>query len=329
MITGKISENVTKRSVLRLMKKHREEINSAVLGSDCAFFASENVTDMVSSTAIITYTDRCMGEVAVYRMADTLAAAGAEPVGIMADVLLAPDNKEDELKKIVNGLEETCAKLNMQIMQVQAEVTEAVVRPVLTVTGFGYRRPEFKHCNPLLVKPGQDIVITKYIGLEGTYLLAAEYADKIAGKLPLHFVDTALSFKDDLSVIKEAVAVANHASYMHAVTEGGIFAALWNLGELSKKGLTVDLKKIPIRQETVEICEIFKLNPYQMMSAGALLIVTEDGEGLVDGLMSQGISATVIGRITDTNDRIVINEDETRYLDLPKPDEIFSVNKSL
>lgn len=329
MITGKISENVTKRSVLRLMKKHREEINSAVLGSDCAFFASENVADMVSSTAIITYTDRCMGEVAVYRMADTLAAAGAEPVGIMADVLLAPDNKEDELKKIVNGLEETCAKLNIQIMQVQAEVTEAVVRPVLTVTGFGYRRPEFKHCNPLMVKPGQDIVITKYIGLEGTYLLAAEYADKIAGKLPLHFVDAALSFKDDLSVIKEAVAAANHASYMHAVTEGGIFAALWNLGELSKKGLTVDLKKIPIRQETVEICEIFKLNPYQMMSAGALLIVTEDGEGLVDGLMSQGISATVIGRITDTNDRIVINEDETRYLDLPKPDEIFSVNKSL
>ena len=31
-------------------------------------------------------------------------------------------------------------------------------------------------------------------------------------------------------------------------------------------GLEIDLKKIPIRQETIEICEFFDLNPYKLLS---------------------------------------------------------------
>ena len=44
---------------------------------------------------------------------------------------------------------------------------------------------------------------------------------------------------------------------MHDVTEGGIFGALWEMAEASGVGLEIDLKKIPIRQETVEVCEFF------------------------------------------------------------------------
>ena len=39
---------------------------------------------------------------------------------------------------------------------------------------------------------------------------------------------------------------------MHDVTEGGIFGALWEMAEASGVGLEIDVKKIPIRQETVE-----------------------------------------------------------------------------
>ena len=52
---------------------------------------------------------------------------------------------------------------------------------------------------------------------------------------------------------------------------------LWEVAEGANVGLEADLKKIPIRQETVEICEVFHLNPYHIMSSGSVLAVTEDG----------------------------------------------------
>ena len=66
-----------------------------------------------------------------------------------------------------------------------------------------------------------------------------------------------------ISVQSEAaVAVTSGVSAMHDVTEGGIFGALWEMAEASGVGLEIDLKKIPIRQETVEVCEFFGVNPY-------------------------------------------------------------------
>lgn len=59
---------------------------------------------------------------------------------------------------------------------------------------------------------------------------------------------------------------------MHDVTEGGIFGALWEMAEASGVGLDIDLKKIPIRQETIEICEVYDINPYLLISSGAMLI---------------------------------------------------------
>ena len=70
---------------------------------------------------------------------------------------------------------------------------------------------------------------------------------------------------------------------MHDITEGGVFGALWEMAEGAGTGLDVDLRKIPIRQETVEICEFFGVNPYLIMSSGSMMIASDDGHHLVDG----------------------------------------------
>ena len=87
----------------------------------------------------------------------------------------------------------------------------------------------------------------------------------------------------------------------------------------------MDLKKILLKQETVEICEFYDLNPYMLISSGCMLIVTDQANYLVEKLKSEGISAAVIGRITAGNDRIIINEDERRFLEPPKSDELYKV----
>jgi hydrogenase maturation factor len=112
---------------------------------------------------------------------------------------------------------------------------------------------------------------------------------------------------------------------MHDVTEGGIFGALWEIGAASKVGLEVDLKKVLLKQETVEICEYYDINPYLLISSGCMLMVTNKANLLVDRLKAEGIPAAVIGRITEGNDRIIINEEERRFLEPPKSDELYKV----
>ena len=40
-------------------------------------------------------------------------------------------------------------------------------------------------------------------------------------------------------------------------------------------------------------------------------------------LQEQGIPAVVVGKITDSNDRLIFNGEEKRFLDKPAADEIY------
>ena len=120
-------------------------------------------------------------------------------------------------------------------------------------------------------------------------------------------------------------AKAGGAFVVRQVADGGILAALWNLALELEQGLDLDMKKISILQETIEVCEHFRLNPYQMISTGSFLAVTDNGEVLADALNNQGITAAVIGHTTDNNDKILRNGEEMRYIDRPAPDEILKL----
>ena len=140
------------------------------------------------------------------------------------------------------------------------------------------------------------------------------------------FIREAQRFENYFSVLKDArIAVENGAQAMHDVSEGGIFGALWEFAEANGVGLDIDLKAIPIRQETVEICNYIDVNPYQMMSCGSLIIAADNGYDMVRALEREGISAAVIGCTTDGNDRTVLNGEERRFLTKPEPDEIHRI----
>lgn len=112
---------------------------------------------------------------------------------------------------------------------------------------------------------------------------------------------------------------------MHDVTEGGIFGALWEMGEASDVGLSVDIEKIPIKQETVEICDFYNIDPYCLISSGSMLIAAPNGARIVDALAEEGISANVIGHTDDSTQRAVHYDGQTRYLKPPVADEFHRV----
>jgi hydrogenase maturation factor len=176
------------------------------------------------------------------------------------------------------------------------------------------------------LKCGMDIVAAKWIGMEGTAILAEERKSELSKRFPSHFIEQALALGDGISIQKEArIAIDAGVTVMHDASEGGIFAALWEMASASGVGIDIDLKKIPIRQETVEISEFFGINPYRLMSGGCLLFATYDGEGLVRKLNDESTNSAIIGRAVEGNDRIVTKDDEKSFLELPQADEIYSI----
>lgn len=172
-------------------------------------------------------------------------------------------------------------------------------------------------------RPGQDIVMTKWAGLSGTWLLEKEYHDAFVNKYNPDMADTISRMNEDFCVLKEArLALEYGARTLYDLSEGGVFGGLWEVAAAGNVGLQVDLKKIPLKQETVELCDFVDVNPYQLISMGSLLIAADHGDQLVRRLGEQGIAAAVIGSFTDSNDRVIINDDEVRYLEPPRAEKV-------
>ncbi len=326
MKIGKLPEQVLVRSVLRQIKHRREEVLSGpAVGRDCAALKLKDGEILVMSTDPITGTVKDMGSQAVHITANDLAVSGAEPLGIMLTLLLPDTVEEPQIRAMMQEVESTCEKLGMEVLGGHTEITNVVRQPLISVTGVGKLRQD-QMPDLSRVRPGQDLVVTKWIGLEATAILAKEKEEELLKEFSPEFVRTAREFDRYLSVVPDAgAAAAAGVCAMHDITEGGVFGALWEVAEGANVGLEADLKKIPIRQETVEICEVFHLNPYHIMSSGSVLAVTEDGPGLVRELERAGIPAAVVGRTTSGKDRIVRNGEDVQYLTRPQTDELYKV----
>lgn len=330
MEIGKVPENVLKRAVFKQIKHVRPEVLlHPGVGEDCAAIETKEDEVLVFSTDPITGASKGMGTLAVHITANDLASSGAEPVGILTCVILPPGTREKRLRELMQEIVAASRELKIEVMGGHTEISDVVNRPVITVTGVGKAKKD-RLISTGGLQPGDDLVMTKWAGLEGTSIIAAEKQEELAKRLPSQIINAALEMREYISVVPEAaVAVKTGVSAMHDVTEGGIFGALWEMGEASGVGILADLKKIPIRQETVEICELFDINPYMLISSGSMLIGTPHGNILVDDLQKQGIPAAVIGRATEGNDRIVVNDEEQRFLEPAGSDQLYKIYESL
>ena len=267
MKIGKIPETVLKRSVLKQIKHRRDEVLvGPAIGEDCSIISISDDEVIVMSTDPITGTVEDIGTLAVHITANDIASSGAEVIGIMLSVLLPENTSEAELKSLIHSVEGVCEKLQIEVLGGHTEVTKVVNQIIVTVTGIGkMKRSQMIKTSGALA--GQEIVMTKWAGLEGTAILAKSKESDLLTRYSADFINQAKEMLEHISVIPEAkIAIEVGVTSMHDVTEGGIFGALWEIGAASKVGLEVYLQKIQLRQETVEICEFFDLNPYMLIS---------------------------------------------------------------
>ena len=134
------------------------------------------------------------------------------------------------------------------------------------------------------------------------------------------------SLMPELSVMEAAVAENPDCILAaHDVSNGGIFGALWQMLSACNCGARLEVQKMPVKQEIIEVSEFFDINPYMMNGQGSLLLVTKNGQELRDTFLQAGIMADVIGMTTKQKDRVVMVGEEERFLVPPKGDALNAV----
>ena len=132
------------------------------------------------------------------------------------------------------------------------------------------------------LKPGDELVVACPVALKGTSVIAKNKKDKLAERFSAGFIQNCVSLWDAYGAgsIVWKIAQEADASALYAMGEGGFLSALWKMAEASEVGLEADFRKVPIRQETIEVCEIFDLNPYKLQADGAKSdMITLESEG--------------------------------------------------
>ena len=178
-----------------------------------------------------------------------------------------------------------------------------------------------------------DVVMVGFAGLEGSVLLAQKkeedlkkrYASsfiKRAAKQSAELVDAAqLQRSEEIApflMTKETEAAAAGWSDVCGLCElgrAGVFMGLWNIAQAADVGLEIILQQIPVKQETIEICNFFDINPYQLQSGNSWILFSHHGNRTVQQLAGLGIAATVIGLTMANHDRVIINGEERRFLE--------------
>lgn len=315
MRSGKVPERILNRSVRKkITYKSRCLAIPPAPGRDSSVYHPGGGVPMAFSTNPVTGDPDTIGYRAFFRMANDICCAGADPSGMLLDILLPEGSEEQELRQIMDQIGSLAEQYEVDILGGHTEVMAAVTEPVITVTGVGFFRKNVMH-GETKPRQGMDLVMTKWAGASGTTELVKKGREELLDCFSRDFLEQAESYGREISCLPGAeIAWENGAAALHNASAGGIFGALWELGESCRTGLEVDLKKIPIRQETVEICEYFDENPYIIPSEGVLLIVTSSGSRLIREYEAAGIPAAVIGQIREDQDRIVKNGEERRYL---------------
>ncbi len=260
------------------------------------------------------------------KLYNNLRVGGYVPFA-MTDSILMPSDDEGYMKRILITLTSLAEVYGLDIITGHTEISDAVNKPVITMTMTGRRKldgmPASGSLSPANIKPGMDIVMCGQTGIMGTVKLLKKHREGLLTRYSKTYLSGTEKLTDYMVLGQETdIAIEEGICYAHDISTGGVYAALWELADAANVGIEICHDDIPILQETIEICEYTNHNPYTIDGSGAALFVTERGNALSDRLYESGYEAAVIGHVTEGKDRTITHDDEKRFLTPPKYDEI-------
>lgn len=298
-------------------------------GLDCAVLDYGDRFLVLKSDPITFATDE-IGWYLVQINTNDIATTGAVPKWLLVTALL-PEGKTSPnlVEELSDQLYRACRAYRISLVGGHTEITHGLDRPLLIGTLIGeVARQDL--VTPRDACPGDRILITKGVPIEGTAILAREFPSRLTADLSAEEIETARLYlhQPGISILKEAqIAVqTGGVTAMHDPTEGGLAAALWELAKASNNSLEVDAGAVPITALSQRICQVFGIDPLATIASGALLLTcaSDQANRIRQAILDAGIPCIEIGTVLPGPPEVreIESGKPPRILPYPQRDEI-------
>jgi len=283
------------------------------VGCDAAVLALDAHADgrcLVAKTDPITFASDEIGWYAVHINANDVACTGATARWFLATLLLPVASANAALADAIFAqIVDACRELDVALVGGHTEITHSIDRAIVVGCMLGE-----VNAGDLVrsdgAKPGDALLVTKGIAVEGTAIIAREKKEELELSQSLLTQSKGFLYNPGISIVRDAAAAtrAGEVHAMHDPTEGGLATGLWEMAEAAGVGLEVDASAIPIFPETQAVCTALGLDPLGLIASGALLLAVapEDKTAILNALLKEGITAAHIGCVTERKDGTIL-----------------------
>ena len=245
-------------------------------------------------------------EMAYYTLmvnANDVATSGGTPRWLLTTLLFPPGTTGEQAGRLMASLQRWCGRLGVTLCGGHTEITDSVTKPVVVGQMVG-TATRSRLLDKRRIRPGDHLLLTKALAVEGTAILAREFAPALESLgVPSDEISRCgeFLFSPGISVLEEAETVleSGGVSALHDVTEGGAATALDELTHAGRHRIRVWADRIPVYPETARICRLLDIDPLGLIGSGSLLIVCRpDARGrLQEALGDRGLQATWVGEV--------------------------------
>jgi hydrogenase maturation factor len=312
LLTGKLPAELLARLLSHVVRRDPRVLLGPTLGEDAALIDLGDRVLVAKADPVTFATDR-IGWYAVHVNANDVACMGARPAWFLATILLPQGAPEALAEEVFGQIEAACEALDVTLVGGHTEVTYGLERPIVAgamlaeaAAGRIVRNAD--------ARPGDHLILTKGIAIEGTALLARDAADELRRRgFDAASLERARALLDrpGISVVREALLARDTAPVhaMHDPTEGGLATALHEVAAASGLVAEVQAEAVPVLPETEELCRALALDPLGLLASGSLLIAVaeEDCERVRAAVSEAGISAACLGRLIEGTEGVIID----------------------
>ena len=313
---GKLPADILSRLIATYVAKDPTVLVGPGPGHDAAAIAVGDQTLVVKSDPI-TFAIEDAPRYLVNVNANDLACLGAVPRWLVVTALFPEHGTTEEVVEAhFRQLCEVCAERGITLVGGHTEITPGLRRPILAGQLLGYV-PRGELLRPGGAKPGDALLLTKAIAIEGTALLARELRASMTAALGEALVARAadLLHAPGISVVRDAQVLlgAGGVTALHDPTEGGLATGVRELAAAAGCGARIDAAAVPILPESAAVAAHLGLDPLGMLASGSLLAAVKPDA--VDRLVAAGSQAGIptrkIGAITPVDEGIVLESHGT------------------
>jgi len=283
-----------------------------------AAFGEDVALTRIGDDVLVSHVDPIIGAIgdigwlAVHVACNDIATSGAPPRWILLLVLVPTKDDMGLLEQIMRDAKRASNEIGVYIIGGHTGYSSGLTRPLVAVTALGIATDR----QPLRTngaQVGDHVLVTKGIALEGTAILAQDFADvALRSGLTRQDLGEARKLMSEVSVVQEALVLAEHgATSMHDVTRGGVLETLLEIALLSNVGISIDASRVPIPPIVSQFARAFQFDPLKMISSGTLAatVPPDRMSRVTDSLRNAGVPFADIGRVTDGFGVLLLHQD--------------------